>query len=547
MSSIYDQAADKAKQQLDNISPTMCYAKWTQVSMHLTNGMTHSCYHPPTHKIPLEELDKNITALHNTKEKKEQRRQMLKGERPEGCSYCWSIEDTGARSDRVYRSGEYWAQESKEDILDAGAHGNINPRYVEVNFNQACNFKCSYCSPHLSTAWQEEIDEFGEYPTTAPHNNVQSLNNKGLMPLKVSQDDNPYVTAFWKWWPEMYKTLRVFRMTGGEPLMDKNTFQVLDYVHDNPNKDLELSITSNMCPVNDTLFERFLTSVKKLDNVQHGAEVYVKDPLDGTDWQTWQHYIIGADAKRYHDSDLPVIERHEIPQTFLQVGQCEEQDNNSYTYIYEYNDKAYQNFSVFVSLDGWGEQAEYMRHGMNFDQLWNNVHRFLDETRYTSVNFINTFNCLSITSFKEFLEGILELRKKWSKENQYAMGWEVPEQRIWFDIPLLRNPAWQNIQVLPSQYQDYMKEAIRFMEQNIANEDYVDYKGFKDFEIAKAKRNLDIMKKELPQEKLIRDRADFSKFFTEHDRRRNTNFLATFPEMHDFWAMCEEAEVLNNG
>jgi len=544
MSSIYDQAADKAKQQLDNISPTMCFAKWSQVSMHLTNGMTHSCYHPPTHKIPLEELDKNITALHNTEEKKEQRRQMLKGERPDGCSYCWNIEDTGSRSDRVYRSGEYWAQESREDIMDAGASGNINPRYVEVNFNQACNFKCSYCSPHLSTAWQEEIEEFGEYPTTAPHNNIQSLNNKGLMPLKLSQDDNPYVTAFWKWWPEMYKTLRVFRMTGGEPLMDKNTFRVLDYVYENPNKDLELSITSNMCPVNDVLFERFLTSVKKLDDVQHGAEVYVKDPLDGTDWQTWQHYIIGADAKRYHDSELPVIERHEIPQTFLQVGQCEEQDNNSYTYIYEYKDKAYHNFSVFVSLDGWGDQAEYMRHGMNFNQLWNNVNRFLDETRYTSVNFINTFNCLSVTSFKEFLQGVLDLREKWSKENQYAMGWEVPEQRIWFDIPVLRNPAWQNIQVLPSEYQQYMEEAIRFMEQNIANEEYVDYKGFKDFEIEKAKRNLELMKKELPQDEKLRNRGDFYKFFTEHDSRRNTNFLATYPEMINFWQQCEEAEAL---
>jgi len=544
MSSIYDQAADKAKQQLDNISPTMCYAKWSQVSMHLTNGMTHSCYHPPTHKIPLEELDKNITALHNTEEKKEQRRQMLKGERPEGCSYCWNIEDTGSRSDRVYRSGEYWAQESKEDIMDAGASGNINPRYVEVNFNQACNFKCSYCSPHLSTAWQEEIEEYGEYPTTSPHNNIDSLANKGLMPLKVSQDDNPYVTAFWKWWPEMYKTLRVFRMTGGEPLMDKNTFKVLDYVYENPNKDLELSITSNMCPVNDALFEKFLTSVKKLDDVQHGAEVYVKDPLDGTDWQTWQHYIIGEEAKRYHDSELPVIERHEIPQTFLQVGQCEEQDNNSYTYIYEYNDKAYHNFSVFVSLDGWGEQAEYMRNGMNFNQLWNNVNRFLNETRYTSVNFINTFNCLSITSFKEFLQGVLDLREKWSKENQYAMGWEVPEQRIWFDIPVLRNPAWQNIQVLPSEYQQYMEEAIRFMEQNIANEEYVDYKGFKDFEIEKAKRNLELMKKELPQDEKLRNRADFYKFFTEHDNRRNTNFLATYPEMINFWQQCEEAEAL---
>jgi|TARA_B110000259_G_scaffold30123_1_gene32624 sulfatase maturation enzyme AslB (radical SAM superfamily) len=543
--SIYDQAADKAEKQLDAISPTMCYAKWSQVSMHLTNGTTHSCYHPPTHKIPLEELAKNVSALHNTEEKKDQRRQMLKGEKPDGCSYCWNIEDTGARSDRVYRSGEYWAQDSKEDIMDAGASGNINPRYVEVNFNQACNFKCSYCSPHLSTAWQEEIDEFGEYPTTAPHNNVESLDRKGLMPLKLSQDNNPYVTAFWKWWPEMYKTLRVFRMTGGEPLMDKNTFKVLDYVLDNPNKDLELSITSNMCPVNDALFVKFLNAVKKMDNVQHGAEVYVTDPLDGTDWQTWQHSIIGEDAKRYHSSELPVIEREAIPQTFLQVGQCEEQDNNSFTYIYEYNDKAYHNFSVFCSLDGWGEQAEYMRSGMDFDTVWNNCHRFLDETRFTSINFINTFNCLSVTSFKEFLQGILDLREKWSKEVQYSMGWEVPEQRIWFDVPLLRAPAWQSIQVLPGQYQEYMQEAIQFMEQNKANEEYVDYKGFKDFEIAKVKRNLEFMKAELPHDKLIRDRADFYKFFTEHDRRRNTNYLATFPEMHDFWFMCEEAEALN--
>ena len=66
MSSIYDKAADNAKQQLDAISPSMCYAKWSQVSMHLTNGMTHSCYHPPTHKIDLQELAENPTALHNT-------------------------------------------------------------------------------------------------------------------------------------------------------------------------------------------------------------------------------------------------------------------------------------------------------------------------------------------------------------------------------------------------------------------------------------------------------------------------------------------------
>jgi len=37
----------------------------------------------------------------------------------------------------------------------------------------------------------------------------------------------------------------VFRMTGGEPLMDKNTFRVLDYVANNPKGDLEIGITTN--------------------------------------------------------------------------------------------------------------------------------------------------------------------------------------------------------------------------------------------------------------------------------------------------------------
>ena len=41
-----------------------------------------------------------------------------------------------------------------------------------------------------------------------------------------------------------------------------------------------------------------------------------------------------------HDSELSSIEREEIKQTFLQIGQCEEQGDNSYTYEYKIQDKA---------------------------------------------------------------------------------------------------------------------------------------------------------------------------------------------------------------
>ena len=352
--SIYDEAADKAKEQLDEISPTMCYAKWSQVSMHLTNGKTHSCYHPPTHSIDVNELQTNPSALHNTKEKKEQRALMLKGERPDGCSYCWNIEDTGGRSDRVYRSGEYWAQNAREEIAEAGADGNINPRYVEVNFNQACNFKCSYCSPHLSTAWHEEIDEHGPYQIMdGEHNNTDSLNKGGLMPLRVAQKENPYVTAFWKWWPELYKNLEVFRMTGGEPLMDSNTFKVLDYVYENPNAWLEMSLTSNMCPPKPILMDMLISKLQKMEEIQIWEDPNKFNPNSGNNW-----YVAPA---------------------------C-------------------KNFSTFVSVDGFGEQAEYMRNGLCFKTLQNNVQRILKETDNTTVTFINTFNLLSVTSLREFLQ-----------------------------------------------------------------------------------------------------------------------------------------------
>ena len=45
-------------------------------------------------------------------------------------------------------------------------------------------------------------------------------------------------------------------------------------------------------------------------------------------------------------------------------------------------------------------------------------------------------------------------------------------------------------------------------------------------------------------DELMKARANFYKFFTQHDARRNTNFLSTYPEMEDWWLMCQEAEAM---
>ena len=94
---------------IDPKSASFCAAKWYNATIWLGSGMTTSCHHPLPHKIDIEEVKKNYKLIHNTPEKKEQRRQMKCGERPKGCEYCWKIEDIGrdSISDRVYKTVLY--------------------------------------------------------------------------------------------------------------------------------------------------------------------------------------------------------------------------------------------------------------------------------------------------------------------------------------------------------------------------------------------------------------------------------------------------------
>ncbi len=452
MSSDYLTDANKAKLKLDKVSDTMCLAKWMQTSLHLTNGMTNSCYHPPLHKIDVEQIKTNPAKLHNTDDKKIQRDQMINGKRPSGCSYCWKLEDDKQMSDRHYRSGEPWAMDHYQNILD-NPQGDIVPTYVEVDFSNACNFKCSYCSPQFSTAWAKETEEQGSWPTSTPHNDpLHFQGDRKVMP----QNNNPYVEAFWKWWPELYPQLRHFRMTGGEPMMDKNTFKVFEYVIDNPKKDLHLNVTSNFCPPAPALGDRYFNMVKTMCD---GAMI--------------------------------------------------------------------EHFMQFVSLDAWGEKAEYIRNGMDFSTVWANVHRYLHDIKgYNSITFIITMNNLSVSSLKELLQNILRLREQYS----------TTYQRVWFDTPILRFPIWQHIGLLDESFNHYFEEAIEFMEQHRHDSDMA---GFRDFEIAKLTRTYRIMQQGLDNKE--QHLADFWRFFRTHDSRRETDLLGVFPEYKEWFKKCQKA------
>jgi organic radical activating enzyme len=281
------------KDELDNISPTFCVAKWKQATTHLESGLTHSCHHPKAHRINPDDLLENVSSLHNTPKKREMRKQMLSGEIVEECEYCNRVERSKTQasfSDRVYKSFEEWARPYIPEILENGYDYDVFPSYFEISFSSVCNCVCIYCSPTFSTGWVKEISKFGPYTV--------SISSRGFKdsppPLFMGNKNNPYIKAFWKWWPELHKKLEVFRITGGEPLLSKNTFELMDYMIEHPREDLKFEINSNFC-INNKLFERFIKKIKKISKNQivrvytsgeaHGAQCeYIRPGLNYKNW-----------------------------------------------------------------------------------------------------------------------------------------------------------------------------------------------------------------------------------------------------------------------
>ncbi len=248
---------EETKQKLDTISPTFCLAKWQQVTIHLQNGHTHSCHHPQTHKIPVEELEHNPSALHNTSYKKHQRKLMLQGERPEECGYCWSVEDTQGshHSDRIKKSSNStWAMPYFDKVSKSKWQENTITAQVEVSFGNVCNMKCVYCSPVFSSEWWSEVKHEGAYPTSDSYNNLDWIAETDRTPY-LNKEENPYVEAWWKWWPELKTELKTLRITGGEPFLNKNTYKLFDDLQKDPQPHLTLEINSNLSVPTETIIK----------------------------------------------------------------------------------------------------------------------------------------------------------------------------------------------------------------------------------------------------------------------------------------------------
>lgn len=277
---------------LDSKSKSFCGAKWYNATTWLGNGTTASCHHPPAHHIPLEEVEADFTAIHNTKHKKEMRRQMQVGDRPSECEYCWKMEDmqTDAVSDRTFKSIIY-SDEELQAAYEADHNSSVNLKTFEIAFDRTCNLACSYCNASFSTTWAKDIKNNGSYQNLVSDGAGAFTQDGAWTQLYKNDEDNPYIQAFWKWWDNgLSDSLEELRVTGGEPIMSGNTWKLFDWF-EQQDSDMRFAINSNLIAKKDIIDKLIAKThnVKKFELYTSceavGAQAeYIRDGLDYEMW-----------------------------------------------------------------------------------------------------------------------------------------------------------------------------------------------------------------------------------------------------------------------
>lgn len=184
-------------------------------------------------------------------------------------------------------------------------------------------------------------------------------------------------------------------------------------------------------------------------------------------------------------------------------------------------------FDLYTSNESFGAHAEYIRDGLKYDLWRSNLVKFIENADFRQVVIMMTINSLCLFSITEFLDDMLELKKKYGTHRPIV------------DLNILRWPAFMSPLVLPEdvKYALHGKLSLWFMKHK--NSEY-----FTIGEKAQIQRLIDYIEvvnrghntTELDN---TLQYHDFKSFYMQYDVRRNKSFTDTFPELADWFNSIE--------
>jgi hypothetical protein len=191
---------------------------------------------------------------------------------------------------------------------------------------------------------------------------------------------------------------------------------------------------------------------------------------------------------------------------------------------------------IYTSCDTYGRQAEYIRHGLNFDNLFSNIEKILSKLDKVTIVVMSTFNIFSIFSYDKLIQKIYDLKVKHYNSKRY---WNSP---IILDTSYLRYPSFLSFRLLKDyitksyfeNFEKYMIFNSSYRSLNFYQPQSIEDVGFSLKEIEKITRLKEYFESYEKDNKFYTDKHDFIDFTLKYDIRRNLNVNETFPELKSF-------------
>ena len=182
-------------------------------------------------EIPLNEQGETATQSWNNANYRELRRALANGERPKRCDVCWHNEDSGIISNRLQWEKDNWKTFS--DMIDVNDDFTVNnkPYWVELKVSNFCNLKCIMCSTHSSYKRVADLDIIKKYTT-------DGYETRLLRPTTLFESLGK--------WPSIWDTVHTLQFTGGEPIINKEHYDLLDSIPDEVKRRIKLRYASNL-------------------------------------------------------------------------------------------------------------------------------------------------------------------------------------------------------------------------------------------------------------------------------------------------------------
>lgn len=237
---------------------------------------------------------------------------MLNDVRPESCTKCWNLEDRGYKSDRQLKNEtlDFYFDKNIQDIFVDCQQGNNCIKHYKIDTDNTCNAMCITCDGQFSSSWNKLLKA----------NKQATKKNWKILPDSESLQID-------------YKTAGLINFRGGEPLLSKTNFHILEQLILAGNTECFVSFQTNGSITPTLKQEKILKEFKNLNfsfSIDGTGPVfeYLRYPLKWPDieknlaWCSKRNIMVSANYTVsnlnvfYHRQTTAWFENNKIPYAY---------------------------------------------------------------------------------------------------------------------------------------------------------------------------------------------------------------------------------------